>query len=105
MSSNIDKEIFKEMDLSEIQYPYNKIIETIGIDNFISLCEIYGAGSIYFPTLKSLTMGRKIKKIKEEYNGYNDKELAWKYKVSHSTVYRACKKNKNRKKRVNEKTN
>ena len=58
------------------------IAEEIGTDNLLKLAALVGGSTFYMPQAESILRPLRNQKIKEEYNGYNDAELARKYGVT-----------------------
>lgn len=86
-----EKDMLKQMEINDLPEPYDEYAEYLGIDALYELCSNFGGGNLYVPTTKMILQKWKYTKIRQEYNGYNSKELSRKYKVSSSTVYRLCK--------------
>ena len=52
-----------------------------------------GGNNVYLPKRTTLLQKRaRDRAIKTEFNGRNEDEISRKYKVSRSTIYRACRK-------------
>lgn len=68
--------------------PYQTYANIMGIENLYKIAGRYGGRNIYIPTVQSLDIYKRMQNIKKEYNGHNAKELAEKYGVSESTIYR-----------------
>lgn len=66
---------------------YCAIAEEIGADNLLKLSRLVGGDSFYVPVENTLLRVLRNKKILEEYNGYNVKELARKYSITRRMVY------------------
>lgn len=66
----------------DIPYSYRDIVDNIGIDNFIKLCEILGGGSIYIPTKASILKPARNRIIKEKFDGGNYKELSREFGIT-----------------------
>lgn len=58
------------------------IAEEIGTDNLLKLAVLVGGSTFYMPQAESILRPLRNQKIKDEYNGYNDAELARKYGVT-----------------------
>lgn len=58
------------------------IAEEIGADNLLKLAVLVGGSTFYMPQAEGILRPLRDQKIKEEYNGYNDAELARKYGVT-----------------------
>lgn len=65
---------------------FREIATEIGMDNFLKLLRLVGGGDFYVPHLKSILRPLRDKKIQEEFNGGNTKELAQKYGVTQRWV-------------------
>ena len=74
--------------LEDLQEQHKIYANLIGLENVIKLSYKFGGTQIYIPKPDELAKELKYKKIREEYNGANIRELAIKYDVSESTVYR-----------------
>lgn len=74
--------------LEDLQEQHRQYAEVIGIDNLLALSENFGGMQIYIPKKDELLKIKKYKAISDEFDGSNIKDLAVKYDVSESTVYR-----------------
>lgn len=70
-------------DLDEEQ---QQLAELIGLDNYVKLVEVYGGISIYIPKPDRLERAERDKKIREEFDGYNYRELAIKHQLTEVRV-------------------
>ena len=59
-----------------------EIAEEIGIENMLKLCTQFGGSTLYMPKRDSVIRELRNRRICEEFNGYNKKELCKKYQVS-----------------------
>lgn len=71
-----------DINIEEIDERYKDIANKIGIQNFIRLTKEAGGSSCYVPKADSFLRNTRNRKIIEEYNGYNIKQLAKKYNLS-----------------------
>jgi len=78
----------EDLTLDDLQEQHREYAELIGIENLIHLSQYFGGTQIYIPMPGELFKKRKYELIQEEFNGFNIRELAKKYDVSESTVYR-----------------
>lgn len=69
---------------------YREIAEAIGIENFVKLTQLVGGSTIYLPKPESVVRPARDAKIREEFNGYNHKELAKRYDVTERWVRQLC---------------
>ena len=67
---------------------------SVVIDITKVLFEEFGGTSVYFPTEKMIYKEARDRDIIEEFNGFNVKELASKYRMSESYVRAIIRKNK-----------
>ena len=80
---------------------YCTIAEEIGIDNLLKLSRLVGGDSFYVPIESTLLRVFRNKKILEEYNGCNVKDLAKKYGITRRMVHYIVSQNPvNRTKRI-----
>lgn len=82
-----EKELLRDLQISDLQEQHQEFAEVIGMDNLIRLSEYFGGTSIYVPQKRELVKLKKYELIRKEYNGSNIKELANKYDLSERTVY------------------
>lgn len=75
-------------DITEEMIPdtYKDVAEVIGAKSLLKLAQEYGGTMIYIPKFDSLTRIIRDKKIKQEFNGGNYKELALKYNLCESSI-------------------
>ncbi|MGL5765421.1 MAG: Mor transcription activator family protein [Sarcina sp.] len=78
----------KEVYLNELSEEMVFIIEKVGMNNFMELCNYFQGESIYFPKMKSHELHERNNNIIKEYNGRNTKELANKYCISDRQIKR-----------------
>lgn len=76
----------KELTPDMIPEPYSSYATAIGIDNLIKLVKMSGGDEIYLPTLDFFKRPIRDKRIREEYTGYNEKNLARKYDLSERRI-------------------
>ena len=71
-------------DLPEV---YQQLAGLVGIENMLKIAKVFGGGeSIYFPKLEAIHRPARDKKIIEDFNGYNFRQLAKKYKLSEMRI-------------------
>lgn len=75
-------ELLNHVDVIDIPENYQPIVNLIGLDNFLRLCQYAGGDEIYFPMYKSILCGTRNRMILQEYDGYNLKELSEKYNLT-----------------------
>jgi len=81
-----------DINMEEIGERYKDIVNKIGIENFIYLTKEAGGGNCYVPKMDSFLKNTRNRKIAEEYNGYNVKQLSKKYNLSARWVREIIKK-------------
>ena len=83
-----------DLKISDLPPQFENIAMRVGIDITKVLFEEFGGTSVYFPTEKMLYKGARDREIIEEFNGFNVKELASKYRMSESYIRAIIRKNK-----------
>ena len=58
--------------ISDIPSRYKDLLDTVGIDGFLGLVQLYGGSIVYLPTVKSLMKNSRDRIIKEEFRGDYD---------------------------------
>ena len=81
----------KEIYLNGFNEDQIHIIQLIGLDNYLKLCEAFAGESIYIPKMKSAKIIERNKKIKSEFNGKNLYYLSQKYHICVRQVRRILK--------------
>lgn len=83
------KKLYKKIakrNKGQVAYPFNEIIDEIGIDNIILLSEHFGGSSIYIPKIRYLFKTQIDEAIKNEFDGGNYVELAEKYGLCEKSI-------------------
>ena len=83
-----------DLKISDLPPQFENIAMRVGIDITKVLFEEFGGTSVYFPTEKMIYKEARDREIIEEFNGFNVKELASKYRMSESYVRSIIRKNK-----------
>jgi Mor family transcriptional regulator len=83
-----------DLKMSDLPPQFENIAMEIGIDRVKALFKEFGGTSVYFPTEKMIYKEARDREIIEEFNGFNVKELASKYRMSESYVRAILRKNK-----------
>lgn len=81
----------KEIYLEGFNNDQIHIIQTIGLDNYLKLCEYFAGETLYIPKMKSAKIIERNKKIKSEFNGKNLYYLSQKYNICVRQVRRILK--------------
>lgn len=81
----------KEIYLEGFNNDQIHIIQTIGLDNYLKLCECFAGETLYIPKMKSAKIIERNKKIKNEFNGKNLYYLSQKYHICVRQVRRILK--------------
>lgn len=82
------QKIIEEIRNEDLNENHLLIADIIGVYNLSKLIEVFGGTQLYIPTYKQAFKKFFYRKIKAEFNGENAKELANKYNISQSTIYR-----------------
>ncbi|WP_278549412.1 Mor transcription activator family protein [Paraclostridium bifermentans] len=83
-----------DLKMSDLPPQFENIAIEIGIDRVKALFKEFGGTSVYFPTEKMIYKEARDREIIEEFNGFNVKVLASKYRMSESYVRAIIRKNK-----------
>ena len=67
---------------SDIPETYQPVVELIGIDAFLKLCQYCMGDELYFPMIDTIFRNTRDRMILKEYNGRNIKALAQKYDMT-----------------------
>ena len=69
-----------------------QIIDLIGLENYLLLCECFAGESIYFPTMRSAKLSKRNKLIKQDYKNCKDINLlSKKYNICERQIKRIVK--------------
>lgn len=80
------RELLPHLDPNELPDPYPQMAKLIGMDNAMALAEYYGGTYLYFRKVDEALRKARDKLIREEFNGYNHKELARRFNLSETWV-------------------
>lgn len=78
----------KEIKPGDIPAHMAQLVEAIGIEPAVRLMQQYGGANVYIPKADALLRQIRDKRIREEYNGYNVRQLAVKYGLSENWINR-----------------
>ncbi|SFI90646.1 Mor transcription activator family protein [Brevibacillus centrosporus] len=89
--ANIENELMidgwmKEVAVEDLPPSIQQIADVIGFRPALLLIKHYGGEMLYLPKPDSIYRSFRDKRIKQEFNGYNYKELAQKYGITVSWV-------------------
>lgn len=82
MERNLKKALIAETTMEDIEDRKRPIADIIGIEKFVELSEYAKGEELYFPKAENVIAPARNRRIKKEYNGYNEKELAVKYELT-----------------------
>ncbi|MCY9757395.1 hypothetical protein M5X00_24515 [Paenibacillus alvei] len=83
-------EWIEELTPEMLPEPYRKYAELIGTDNLIKLARQNGGDHVYIPTMDFFLRPVRDRRIIEEYDGYNHRQLARKYDLSERRIREIC---------------
>lgn len=78
----LTRQLIGETTIDDIADSYRPVVDIIGIEKFIELGEYAKGDELYFPKLENIIAPARNRRIREEWNGYNSKELAEKYNLT-----------------------
>ena len=67
------------VQMSDLDEEQQQVAELIGLDNYKRLVSVFGGLSIYIPKADAWERMARDEQIREEFDGYNFKELAGRY--------------------------
>lgn len=88
---DLDEILLEELTYDDLDERIKDLAEEIGIENLKKCCKYASGGGLYFPKIGTLIFAVKKRKILEEYDYTNIKEMKQKYDVAESTVYKIVK--------------
>lgn len=74
------------IDYDRLSEEQQSVYDCIGAEAYIKLIIMMNGSDLYIPSINALTRESRNKKIKSEFNGYNYKELARKYRLTTRTI-------------------
>lgn len=75
-----------ELNPSDLPSSITKIANLIGVRSTMILCQNFGGVTFYFPKTDAVIRPIRDKRIRQEFNGYNYKDLAIKYNLTEMWV-------------------
>lgn len=78
----LTEKLIEETTLEDIAEAYRPVVEIIGVELFARLGDYSRGDELYFPKVESIIAPARNRRIREEWNGYNVKELAEKYNLT-----------------------
>lgn len=91
MDEKMLRELVGETRLEDIAERYRDIVAIVGIEKFVELSNYARGDEIYFPKVENIVSPARNRRIKKEYNGFNDKELADKYNLTIKQIWNILK--------------
>lgn len=88
MCDELLEELIADTTIEDIGERYRDVVQLIGIRNFILLSNYSRGEELYFPKVENVVAPARNRRIKKEYDGYNDKELAARYNITVKQVQR-----------------
>lgn len=81
-----EKELLEDTSVEDLPEEMQTIAGLIGIENVLKLSHYVKGGKIYIPIPEALLRKARNRKIKEEYDGYNCRELAERWDITEDHV-------------------
>lgn len=82
MDRKLLQELIEDTTINDIADRYQRIVEIVGIPQFVELANYARGDELYFPKAENILAPARNRRIKKEYNGYNEKELADRYNLT-----------------------
>ena len=91
MKDELLKELIDETRMEDIAERYQEIAKIVGVQQFVELRNYARGDEIYFPKVENVVSPARNRRIKKEFNGSNDKELADKYNLTVKQIWNILK--------------
>jgi Mor family transcriptional regulator len=85
------KKNLSSLSKEKVSELFAQVIDKIGFENALEIARIAGGGNMYIPMVETLERPWIENRIRDEFTGYNFRELALKYNKSESTIRGICK--------------
>lgn len=82
MDAIIKRELIKNTSMEDIAPKYRPVAEIVGMEKFIELSEYALGDELYFPKVENILAPARNRRIKQEFDGENVKELADRYDLT-----------------------
>lgn len=82
MERKMLQELMEDTTIDDIADRYRDIVEIVGVTKFIQLSDYARGHELYFPKAENILAPARNRRIKKEYDGYNEKELADRYNLT-----------------------
>lgn len=79
-------DLLEHLQLEHLEGDQLKLAEAIGIEAYRKVVSMYAGSVLYVPTVDKLTIKVRDSLIKNEYTGYNHRDLAIKFGISEQWV-------------------
>lgn len=81
-----EAELIDDTTIEDLPEEMQTIAELIGLKNLLKLSHYVNGGKIYIPIPESLLRKARNRKIKEEYTGFNCKEISERFGITEDHV-------------------
>lgn len=76
---------YKDIRKEDIPRNLHQLVEIVGIEKTVDIIQAFGGSRIWISALDSVERLQRYRKIREEYNGTNQAEMAKKYGIPERT--------------------
>jgi Mor family transcriptional regulator len=76
----------EKIDVGMLPAPYRRLVDIVGLKNTLRIADALGGERVYFPRLAFAGKYLRDEEIREQFNGYNARELARKYGLSERRI-------------------
>lgn len=80
------EKFLKSIQLSDLDDEQREMAELIGLDSYKMLVENYGGTRPYIPKPEGVGKAHRNDSIREQFNGYNFRELAMQFNLTEVTI-------------------
>lgn len=79
--------LLEQLTVDDIQGESQGIAEAIGMEAYIKLLEYHGGDTVYIPQPDRLAQYVRQRLVRQDFNGFNHKELAKKWGLTVRSIY------------------
>ena len=90
----LTKMLLDDLHLEDLQPDAMELAEVVGMDAFKAIVCYCGGSNLYVPSLSTILIKSRNRKIIQEYNGFNQKQLARIYGMSQRHIKNIVNENK-----------
>lgn len=94
MDDKIKNQLEADVQPEDFSPSFQPVVDAIGVRSAIELCKNSGGIQQYIPLYTEALEGARNRAIAKEFDGTNQRRLAWKYDLAESTVRKVLARNR-----------